>query len=59
MPWLYSQSTGRLTQGRQYVATGYSGHGAGRNNAAMAAAHGIGPTPLERIPFSPDHSRRS
>ena len=45
MPWTYSQSTGRLSRNGQDVATGYSGHGIGRNNANMAALRGIGPTP--------------
>ena len=55
MPWQYSQSTGRLTYGGRAVTTGYSGHGAGRNNPAMAASRGIGPTPLGRYTVGAPH----
>ncbi|MEM5437616.1 tlde1 domain-containing protein [Paraburkholderia diazotrophica] len=45
MPWTYSQSTGRLTRNGVTAGTGYSGHGAGRNNANMQRTGGIGPIP--------------
>jgi len=45
MPWTYSQSTGNLTRNGTAQATGYSGTGAGRNNAAMQNARNIGPIP--------------
>ena len=45
MPWTYKQSTGDLDRDGVHVATGYSGHGAGLNNPAMEAVHGVGPIP--------------
>ena len=56
MPWTYSQSTGRLTRNGQDVATGYSGHGIGRNNANMAAMPDIGPTPQGAYRIGSPHS---
>jgi hypothetical protein len=55
MPWNYSQSTGTLTRDSQFVATGYSGAGTGRNNPAEQAVPDIGPIPQGRynigLPF--------
>jgi hypothetical protein len=45
MPWNYSQSTGTLTRDNQFVATGYSGAAAGRNNPAEQAVPNLGPIP--------------
>lgn len=45
MPWTYSQSTGELTRNGIIAGTGYSGHGTGRNNAAMQGTHDVGPIP--------------
>lgn len=45
MPWSYSQSTGTLSRDGQFVATGYSGAGVGRNNPAEQAVHNVGPIP--------------
>jgi len=44
--WTYQQSTGELTNpGGDVVATGYSGHGAGKNNPAMQEKVDVGPIP--------------
>ncbi|MEM5311264.1 tlde1 domain-containing protein [Paraburkholderia sp. JHI869] len=40
MPWVYSQSTGRLTRNGVTTGTGYSGRGAGRNNGSMQRSRG-------------------
>ena len=45
MPWNYSQTTGTLTRGGQFVAVGYSGAGTGRNNPAEQAVPNVGPIP--------------
>jgi hypothetical protein len=45
MPWEYSQSTGRLAHNGHSVASGYSGTGAGRNNANADNYANIGPIP--------------
>jgi RHS repeat-associated protein len=51
LDWIYSQSTGQLyhlnpaTDATVYVATGYSGQGAGLNNPAMQTALDFGPIP--------------
>ncbi len=45
MPWTYSQSTGALTQNGAPQGTGYSGTGAGRNNAGMQGTANVGPIP--------------
>ena len=57
MPWLYSQRTGALSHNGRPLATGYSGHGLGKNNPAMQATHGVGPTPLGTYSMgTPHHS---
>lgn len=44
MPWTYRQSTGVLGDPHgQYVATGYSGADAGKNNPLMEGEKDIGP----------------
>jgi hypothetical protein len=44
--WTYSQGTGVLTDPNgQKVATGYSGHGHGRNNCELQHVRGVGPIP--------------
>ncbi len=43
--WTYSQSTGHLTHNGASVGTGYSGHGAGRNNPADEKVKNVGPIP--------------
>ena len=45
MTWIYAQSTGALSHDGAYVATGYSGHGAGLNNPGDDALAGVGPIP--------------
>jgi Protein of unknown function (DUF2778) len=53
MPWTYSQSTGSLTQDGEFVATGYSGAGSGRNNPAEQAVPNVGPIPRGRYSIGP------
>jgi len=43
--WRYRQSTGLLYRDYEYVATGYSGLGAGKNNPKMQDQKGVGPIP--------------
>lgn len=43
--WTYQQSTGTLTRDGAFIARGYSGFEAGKNNPALQAVHGIGPIP--------------
>lgn len=48
MPWVYGQSNGRLSYNGRFVVRGYSGHGAGRNNASMERVRDVGPIPRGR-----------
>jgi hypothetical protein len=50
--WQFRQSTGELQHNGQHVATGYSGHGAGKNNPAMQGVCGVGPIPRGRWTIS-------
>lgn len=43
--FVYQQSTGKLTQDRKEIGTGYSGNGDGRNNPAKEQEKNIGPIP--------------
>ena len=44
--WLYIQSTGELFDPNGVkVATGYAGHGIGKNNPAMQGIRNVGPIP--------------
>ncbi len=44
--WLYSQSSGKLwADDGSLFASGYSGHGDGKNNPAQEAIKNIGPIP--------------
>ena len=43
--WIYSQSSGNLARDGQWIASGYSGRGIGRNNPAEQAVADIGPIP--------------
>jgi lipoprotein-anchoring transpeptidase ErfK/SrfK len=45
MVWQYEQSTGNLSQDGNLIATGYSGHGVGLNNADDEFLKNIGPIP--------------
>lgn len=50
----YSQTTGELrTADGELVAKGWAGHGAGKNNPAMQAAHSVGPLPQGRYSVGP------
>jgi hypothetical protein len=47
MAWTYVIPTGQLFgPDHKLVATGWAGHGAGKNNPAMQDAHGVGPLPV-------------
>ena len=48
----YQQTTGHL-DGDGVAGAGYSGHGAGLNNPAMEAVHGVGPIPAGRYRIGP------
>lgn len=43
--WTYSQSTGRLMHDGRYVATGYSGQPAAKNDPAREREPNVGPIP--------------
>jgi hypothetical protein len=46
MSWTYEQSTGAMFDPNGVlVGNGYSGSGAGRNNAEMESIHNVGPIP--------------
>lgn len=45
MTYDYHQRDGSLTHGAEFVGTGYSGHGAGRNNPDMQDKQKVGPIP--------------
>lgn len=48
MTWTYRQSDGELLHNGEFIGTGYSGRGDGRNNPDMEAAADEGPTPRGR-----------
>lgn len=43
--WVYQQSTGILQHDGDFIAEGYSGHGAGVNNPALESTPNTGPIP--------------
>ena len=45
MPWVYQQSTGRLTRDGVLIATGHAGHAEGRNNPSLQHVRDTGPLP--------------
>lgn len=46
MNWNFSQTTGKtLDENNAFVAAGYAGRDAGKNNPAMEGVKGIGPLP--------------
>lgn len=45
MSWIYEQSTGNLSHNGVRIGQGYSGAGAGKNNASMQADIDMGPIP--------------
>jgi hypothetical protein len=54
--WTYSQSTGHLTHNGESVGTGYSGHGAGRNNPAEENVKNVGPIPKGEYTIGPAYT---
>lgn len=58
--WLYSQRTGELWNGEgQWLASGYSGFGSGKNNPNLEDVRNVGPIPrgLYKIGTAYDSSR--
>lgn len=53
MAWKYIQSNGNLSHGGALVATGYSGHGEGKNNPAMQSVRNVGPIPVGMYEIGP------
>jgi hypothetical protein len=58
--WTYQQKTGRLSHDGAFIADGYSGFGAGKNNPDMQSVPNVGPTPRGEYTIgpvfdSPDH----
>jgi hypothetical protein len=49
----YSQSTGYLNHNGRHTATGYSGHGDGKNNPSIQNAPNAGPYPQGRYQIGP------
>lgn len=43
--WIYSQSTGSLSQDKEFLGKGYSGHREGLNNPKLEMVHDLGPIP--------------
>lgn len=57
-PWIYVQSSGQLLRpDGSLCATGYAGHGEGRNNPTMQNVRDVGPIPcgLYRIGIPVEH----
>jgi hypothetical protein len=48
MSWAYRQRDGELLHNGEFVGTGYSGRGEGRNNPDMEAVPNVGPIPRGR-----------
>lgn len=46
MTWWYEQANGTLSQNGTIVASGYSGHGDGKNNPALQNVPDVGPIPV-------------
>jgi len=45
MTWAYDQESGELTLNGAFIAAGYSGAGAGKNNPLAQDQHNVGPIP--------------
>lgn len=45
MSWRYQIEGGQISHDGLRLGTGYSGHGAGKNNPALVGAHDVGPIP--------------
>lgn len=61
MTWVYEQDTGILSHNGQFVAKGYAGKDAGKNNAQMEGTPNIGPLPKGQYsiighPFNHPHT---
>ncbi len=59
MTYDYHQKDGALIHGPEFVGTGYSGHGEGRNNPALQKKQKVGPIPqgLYKIGPAYQHAR--
>ncbi|MEW5289707.1 tlde1 domain-containing protein [Erwinia papayae] len=61
MPWIYQQSSGKLSRNGRVVATGYAGKGPGKNNPGMESTPDVGPLPKGKYtiighPFTHSHT---
>lgn len=45
MTWVWDQAKGELSRDNNFVSSGYSGKGRGKNNPSLQGVRGIGPIP--------------
>lgn len=58
MAWTFVQNTGEMFDSvGTLLATGYAGHGLGRNNGALQGVHKIGPLPVGKYVIGPLEAR--
>lgn len=56
MAWRYRITSGEILDAAgTIVGRGWAGNGAGRNNASMQCAHGVGPLPRGKYTIGPPH----
>src|SRR5258708_27586117 len=53
--WIYHQVNGDLFKDLQWIARGYSGFEAGKNNPASQTVHDVGPIPQGNWSIGPPH----
>lgn len=51
--WTYRQSDGELLHDGEFIGTGYSGFGDGKNNPALEAVEDVGPIPRGHYRIAP------
>lgn len=56
MTWQYRISNGELTHDGEFIGTGYSGHGEGRNNPYDISIADTGPIPLGVWDIGPSYT---
>lgn len=54
--WTYAQTSGELCHDGEFVGTGYSGTGRGRNSPEMESTPGVGPLPAGRYHIGPSYN---
>lgn len=58
--WTYAQRTGRLIGPKgEFVSTGYSGYGNGKNNPAMQYVKAIGPVCVGKYTIGEPHTSKN